>query len=147
MKYSFGMALAMAAMGCGQQSPEPVTKYAGLPDAVGEHRPHYILNANSNADETVILERDENLAFPVKLLAISNAAGHRRAILHLGSLYCAYDSTNSSEYQRIDGSCNTFNPDEAAYLSQGEELRLSIESVDNSNYTVVQANVEGALYE
>lgn len=106
---------------------------------------HYVLTATTNSGAVQDVTATSEIEFPLTLQGIANASGHRRAVLQIGSISCAYVADDTSAYIRQDGSCNTFTPNAAVSVNAGDKLTLCIESVDSNNYTSVQADLQAFI--
>jgi hypothetical protein len=137
--------LAILAMqGCGQAGANGSTQQMSNLSSRGSVQ-HYTLTANSDGAATASVSAVSEISLPLAINAIANASGHRRAILSIGSISCAYVADTTSAYVRQDGSCSTFTPNAPVSVNVGDALTLSIESVDSNNYTSVQADLQAFI--
>lgn len=131
---------------CGRATDTGLTTNSSVISSKGNGQ-HFTLTATSNGGGIVTLSNSTEIAFPVAIQGLANASGHRRAILQIGSISCAYVADSSSAYIRNDGSCNTFYPNSPVSVKSGDTLTLYIESVDSNAFTSVQADLQGGIYE
>lgn len=130
---------------CGQAVSD-TSSPATNSDASSAHGQHFTLVATSDGGAVQTLNAATQIAFPVAIQGLANASGHRRAILQIGNISCAYVADDTSAYIRNDGSCNTFYPNQPVSVSAGDKLTLYIESVDSNAFTSVQADLQGGIY-
>lgn len=106
----------------------------------------YTLTATSDPNgshpATSMVASRASVTMPKILSALSNASWIGRADLVIGQMFCSYQSDGQGVYVRLDGSCNTFTPDNPITVNAGDTVSLMLEVCSNGPASV-EATVSG----